>query len=129
MMRVYQGVDIVDIAKLRGIMLRNRDFISEMFTEQEKAYCEARKDPYLHFAGRFAAKESYLKALGTGFSGVGIDHIFQEIEVRSTASGKPQISVSGWAAKITQKKKIHQCSVSISHASPFAVATVVLLGT
>lgn len=128
MMQVYQGVDIVDIAKLRDIMLRNRNFISDMFTEQERAYCQARKDPYLHFAGRFAAKESYLKALGTGFSGAGIDHIFQEIEVRSTASGKPEISVTGWAAKIARKKRIHQCSVSISHASPYAVATVVMLG-
>jgi len=39
--------------------------------------------PSLHFADRFAAKESYLKALGTGFQGTGIDHIFQEIEIRA----------------------------------------------
>jgi phosphopantetheinyl transferase (holo-ACP synthase) len=54
--------------------------------------------------------------------------MFQEIEVVTTPSGKPEISVSGWAAKIAKKKKIDQCSVSISHSAHYAVASVILIG-
>lgn len=128
MMRIYQGVDIVELSKFREIASRNDVFIADIFTEQERTYCQSMKDPYLHFAGRFAAKESYLKALGTGLSGAGIDHVFQEIEVIPTASGRPEIKVSGWAEKMAKKRKIRQASVSISHASHYAVATVILVG-
>ena len=128
MMRIYQGIDLVDISRLRDIILRNKNFISDMFTAREQAYCQSRKDPGLHFAGRFAAKESYLKALGTGFPGAGIDHIFQEIEVAPATSGRPEISVKGWAARLAKNKKIHQCSVSISHSSKYALAAVILVG-
>lgn len=127
-MKLYQGVDIVDISRFREVTLRNRDFIADVFTEREREYCRSMKDPYRHFAGRFAAKESCLKALGIGLSGTGIDHVLQEIEVTSGPSGKPEITVTGWAAKITEKRKIGQSSVSISHASNFAVATVILIG-
>jgi len=128
MMRIHQGVDIVEISRFKEIVLRNDRFITDIFTEREREYCQSMKDPYLHFAGRFAAKESYAKALGTGFSGSGIDHLFQEIEVIRTASGKPEISASGWAAKIAKKRKIKQCSLSISHAFNYAVASVILVG-
>jgi holo-[acyl-carrier protein] synthase len=128
MIMIHQGVDIVEISKFKDIFLRNSDLISDIFTEQERLYCQSRIDPYLHFAGRFAAKESYLKALGTGFSGLGIDYVFQEIEVTPAASGKPGISVSGWAAKIARRKKISQTSVSISHTPSYVVATVILIG-
>ena len=128
MIQIRQGVDIVEISKFTEIVLRNSRFVEEIFTEQERGYCESRKDPYLHLAGRFAAKESYLKALGTGISGPGIDSIFHEIEVIPTASGKPEITVRGWAEKLAKKRKIRQCSVSISHTSLYAVATVILVG-
>ena len=128
MIQVRQGVDIVEISKFKEIVLRNSRFVEDIFTEQERAYCQSRKDPYLHLAGRFAAKESYIKALGTGISGQGIDSIFQEIEVVPTASGRPEISVKGWAEKIARKRKICQCSVSISHTSHYAVAAVILVG-
>jgi len=127
MIRLYQGVDIVEISKLKDIILRNDAFIREIFTDRERVYCESMKKPYIHFAGRFAAKESCLKALGTGLSGIGIDHIFQEIEVVPDASGKPHISVSGWAEKISKLRRVYQLDVSISHCTDYAVATVILL--
>ncbi len=128
MIQIRQGIDIVEISKFKGIVQRNSRFVEEIFTEQERAYCGAMKNPYLHLAGRFAAKESYLKALGAGISGPGIDAIFQEIEVIPTASGKPEISVRGWAEKMAKKRKVSQCSVSISHTAQYAVATVILVG-
>jgi holo-[acyl-carrier protein] synthase len=110
------------------VLARNPGLADELFTEEERAYCLSRKDPSLHFAGRFAAKESYLKALGTGFQVAGISHVFQEIEVRATNSGKPEIVLYGWAAKLAERRKIRHCTVSISHASRYAVASVLLAG-
>jgi holo-[acyl-carrier protein] synthase len=128
MIQIHQGVDLVEISKFKEILQRHGQFVSDIFTERERAYCGSMKDPYPHLAGRFAAKESYLKALGTGMSGSGIDSIFQEIEVIPAASGKPGISVRGWAEKIAKRKKISQCSLSISHTLHYAVATVILIG-
>lgn len=127
-MKIYQGVDLVGIAKFKDIFQRNKDFISDIFTEEEREYCLSKKEPYIHFAGRFAAKEACIKALGIGLSGAGIDHSFQEIEVTSHSSGKPLISINGWAAKVAAKRGISQLTVSISHSSDYAVATVILAG-
>ncbi|MGE5239029.1 MAG: holo-ACP synthase [Chloroflexota bacterium] len=126
-MKIHQGIDIVAVAKLRDIARRHPGFVRDMFTDREKVYCESRKDRDLHLAGRFAAKESYLKALGTGFPGAGIDRIFREIEVVPNPAGRPEIVVDGWAARLSRKKKITQCSVSITHAGEYAVAAVILV--
>jgi len=128
MITIHQGIDLVELSKFKEVLQRNSEFVRDMFTERERAYCESMKDPTVHFAGRFAAKESYAKALGTGFSGTGVDHLFQEIEVTPNSSGKPEISVRGWAAKMAKKRKICQSSVSISHTAHYAVASVILVG-
>jgi holo-[acyl-carrier protein] synthase len=125
-MKIYQGVDIVQIKKLKEIMERNRSFVTDIFTEQERDYCMSKKDPSIHFAGRFAAKEAGLKALGTGISG--IDNSFQDIETLPGGSGKPELSLTGWIKKISLKKRIDQMTVSISHTADYAVATVILTG-
>jgi len=127
--QIHQGVDIVDIAKFREISLRNEHFISDIFTLKEREYCLSMKDPYVHFAGRFAAKEACMKALGWGLSVTGIDHVLQEIEVIQHVSGKPLLSLSGWAAKISNQKGIHQYTVSLSHSEYTAIATVILVGS
>ena len=125
-MKIYQGVDIVQIQKLKEIMERNRSFVTDIFTEQERDYCMSKKDPSIHFAGRFAAKEAGLKALGTGISG--IDKSFQDIETLPGGSGKPELLLTGWIKKISLKKGIDQMTVSISHTADYAVATVILTG-
>lgn len=127
-MKIYQGIDIVEVSKFRKVFLRHRDLVQDIFTEKEIDYCESKKDPYLHFAGRFAVKEAGLKALGVGMSGTGIDHAFREIETLPGASGKPRLSFSGWTQKISSKKGIDQFTVSISHSASYAVATVILTG-
>ena len=127
-MRIFQGVDIVEISKFKKVFLNNDSFVSDIFSGKEREYCLSKKDPYIHFAGRFAAKEASLKALGTGMSGAGIDRMFKEIEIIPGASGKPMLSFSGWAKKISGKKGINQFTVSISHSENHAVATVILIG-
>ena len=126
MIRILQGIDLVPVSKIRKIMLSRPDFAREIFTGAEREYCLARRDPYIHFAGRFAAKEACLKALGTGLSGNGIDGSLGEIEVSADKSGKPVLSLSGWTAKIGSRKKICQYTVSISHSGDYAVASVIM---
>jgi holo-[acyl-carrier protein] synthase len=127
-MHIYQGVDIVEVSKLKKILLRSDEFASDIYSEKEKEYCLSKKDPYIHFAGRFAAKEASLKALGIGMSGTGIDNTLKEIEVLTASSGRPLLSFSGWMEKICRKKGIKQFTVSISHSENYAVATVILTG-
>ncbi len=127
-MKIYQGVDIVEISKLKKVFTNNKDFATDIFTEKERDYCLSRKDPFPHFAARFAAKEAGLKALGMGMSGTGIDNSFLEIEVVRSKSGKPGLSLSGWTEKISRKKNVDQLTVSISHSADYAVATVIMMG-
>jgi len=127
-MKIYQGVDIVEISKLKKVFTNNKDFAMDIFTENERDYCLSKKDPFPHFAARFAAKEAGLKALGIGMSGIGIDNTFQEIEVARTPSGKPGISLGGWSEKISRKKNIDQLTLSLSHSADYAIATVIMTG-
>ena len=125
MIQIYQGIDIVDIAKLRKMLQKNASLIDEVFTEKEREYCLSHKNHVVHFAGRFAAKEACLKALGTGLtSGMSL----KEIEIINHPSGRPALSLKGWAARISRSRKIVQKSVSISHAGDYAVASVIMLG-
>ncbi len=127
MMKVHQGVDLVEISKFRRVVEKNPQLLEEIFTEKERAYCQLMRDSTLHFAGRFAAKEAYAKALGMGFSVAGVDHLFQEIEIVPSPSGRPEIAVHGWAAKMSKKRRIAHCSLSISHTSSHAIAAVLLI--
>jgi len=126
--KIYHGIDIVEIGKFRTVAGRHEGLLRDVFTDEEHRYCRAQADPLLHFAGRFAAKESCLKALGIGLSVTGIDAVLSEIGVRSGPSGKPSLAFSGWAAGIVQRKKIGDAVVTISHSGDYAVASVILVG-
>jgi len=124
--RILQGIDLVTVSKLKRIMLQNPGLADEIFTAREREYCQARRDPFIHFAGRFAAKEACLKALGAGLSGTGIDAALKDVEVVPDMAGRPQLSVGGWTAKIGRRKKVYQYTLSISHSGDSAVASVIL---
>jgi holo-[acyl-carrier protein] synthase len=127
-MRIHQGVDMVVTSKLKAVCERHESFISDVFTEAEREYCMSKKNPYVHLAGRFAAKEACLKALGRGLGTQGVDHILKEIEVANEPSGKPALNLSGWALKLAGKLGVTDKAVSISHAGDYAVSTVILSG-
>ncbi len=126
MMRILHGIDIVHVSKIKKIMLSREAFANEVFSDREREYCLSRRDPYVHFAGRFAAKEATLKALGTGLSGNGIDGALAEIEVTPDRTGRPELSLSGWTAKVGARKNVCRHTVSISHSGDYAVASVIL---
>ena len=126
MIRIYQGIDIVEVSKLRKILQKNPAFAAEVFTEKERAYCMSHKNHIVHMAGRLAAKEACLKALGTGLSG--ISGSLLDIEISNLPSGRPELRLSGWIGRLGRKKKISEKTVSISHSGSYAVASVIMLG-
>jgi holo-[acyl-carrier protein] synthase len=126
MMHILQGIDIVQISKMEKILRTSPGLAAEIFTEEEREYCFAMPRPHIHLAGRFAAKEACLKALGIGLSGEGIDRALQEVEVVAGKSGKPDLRVRGRVRGTGRRKKVYQYTVSISHSGDFAVASVIL---
>jgi holo-[acyl-carrier protein] synthase len=118
------GIDIVEIARFeRFVQENNLSLLQRLFTSREYAYCTARRFSAQHFALRFAAKESFLKALGTGLRD-GINWL--DIEVVNDARGKPVLELSGKAAEFFLAKGGGKCHLSLSHDAGCAVAMVVL---
>jgi holo-[acyl-carrier protein] synthase len=118
------GTDIVATARFqRFIAAGNTAIIERLFTPAERSRCERRKDAASCLAARFAAKEAFLKALGTGMR-KGIS--WQEIEVSNNALGKPELILSGKAAEQFQARALISTHLSLSHDGGSAVAMVVL---
>ena len=123
-MIVGTGIDIVAIARFRDVLERQGDrFIQRVFTAAEQEYCGGRRDPVPHYAARFAAKEAFLKALGTGWAG-GIR--WQDVEILREPGAAPMVRVHGLAATIAEERGVRVMQVSLSHSDEAAVATVLL---
>lgn len=114
------GNDIIEIARMRQSIERHGlHFLNRLFTQQEQDYCYKFQDPVPHFAGRFAAKEALAKALGTGF---GAELAWHDIEILSTDSGKPTVSLSsGLEARLDHPHLL----ISISHSADYATAIAI----
>ena len=118
------GLDLVKIDRIRAIAERwQARFLDRLYTEAERRYCLARPTPYASFAGRFAAKEAVLKALGTGWAD-GIS--WHDIQVLNDQSGRPRATVSGRVKTLMKRAGITDIHVSLSHDTDYAVAEVVL---
>lgn len=117
--QVGLGVDIVEIARVRRILERTPSFRTRVFSEEERAYCDATANPEVHYATRFAAKEAVVKALGTGFSrGIGV----RDIEVRRNAKGRPYVVLSGRAKQVAAEQGVRELPLSLSFTHTDAVA-------
>ena len=125
-MRIYGiGTDIANINRIKK-SLKNKDFIDRLFNKNEVKKCNNQINKANCYAKRFAAKEAFSKAMGTGIS-KGIN--FNEIIVHNIKSGKPNIKLLGNTKKIVNKilnKKKFNIFLSLSDDKPFAVATVVI---
>jgi holo-[acyl-carrier protein] synthase len=118
------GIDIIEVARIREVLLRTPRFAERVFTAAERAYCDGRGAVSAqHYAARFAAKEAALKALQTGWRG-GIS--WQDVEVAAHESGAPYLIFSGQALEIFQKTAATATHLSISHTTQHAIAQVVL---
>ena len=94
-----------------------------MFTQKEIKYCESKRYNARHYAARYAAKESFFKALGTGWR-FGFKHI--DIEILNNKLGKPEIITYGKVAEFIIENKIKNIHVSISHIKDIANAIVII---
>ncbi len=118
------GNDIVEVSRVEGESARNGpEFLQEVFTPAEIEYCERRRRRYESYAARFAAKEAFLKALGTG----GRDGItWQDIEIVRDGRGRPEVALRGRAKELADERGVTGVHVSLSHSRELAVAVVVL---
>jgi len=120
------GVDIVNVARIKESVERNGErFLGKLFLPAEREYCLGRAREYEHLAARFAAKEAFLKALGTGASQ---EAGFREIEVTRDERGRPGIRLHGRAAAFATEKGVLWIHLSIAHEREFAIAQVILEG-
>ncbi len=117
--QVGLGVDIVDIARMKRILKRTPAFALRAFSEAERAYCDSKASPEVHYATRFAAKEAVMKALGTGLlQGISI----RDIEVRRTSKGRPYVVLTGKAREIARALGVREIPISLSYTHTEAVA-------
>ena len=121
------GTDIINVSRIEKILKKNKiQFKKKIFTKKEIFYCDSKKNSESYYAKRFAAKEAFVKALGTGFSN-GLLH--KDVEIINNKKGKPIIKMSSRSAKIINKilkNKKYSIHLSLSDDKPWAVATVII---
>ncbi len=117
------GLDLVDLERFRTVLERTGErFVSRVFSEAER-YHDMGDRAAEHYAARFAAKEAFLKALGTGLS-KGIR--WREMAVLTEAGGKPALRLSGRAQEVARDKGVAAVHLSLTHTGRTAGAVVVL---
>ena len=117
------GTDIVEVSRVEHLVRRYGErFLDKVFTVEEIAYCRSRARPGEHFAGRFAAKEAVLKALGKGlFTGLALT----DIAVNRDPSGAPVVRLAGGADRLARSLGIGRILISISHTGALALAVAI----
>jgi holo-[acyl-carrier protein] synthase len=123
-MIVSIGIDIIEVSRMREVLLRTPRFRERVFTEAERVYCDSRGVVAAqHYAARFAAKEAALKALKTGWRG-GIS--WQDIEIAALESGAPYLVFSGEALRLLEQSGAIATHLSMAHTTQHAIAEVIL---
>jgi holo-[acyl-carrier protein] synthase len=117
------GLDIAEVDRIEAaVKSHGPPFLERLFTPAEVSYCERHKNKFERYAGRFAAKEAAMKALGTGWSrGVR----WRDIEVTREMSGKPTLRLAGVALEIAEHMGVRNILVSITHSGNLALAQVI----
>jgi len=120
---IGMGVDIAEVERIREAIERHGDsFLRRLYTAKERDYCEQFKNKYERYAGRFAAKEAAMKALGTGWRR-GVRWV--DLEVVREKSGRPALALSGEAARIAEQLGVKHIALSITHTERQALAQVI----
>lgn len=117
------GTDIIEVKRMDKLVSRGRQYLETIFSGREIDYCEAKAKRSEHYAARYAAKESILKALGTGWRG-GL--AYSDIEIINEESGKPQVFVRGEVKQYLDQQQTRQISISMSHSKENAIAIAIL---
>jgi holo-[acyl-carrier protein] synthase len=112
------GIDSVDIPRFAGVLERRPGLASRLFTTAEREYASGLANPIPTLAGRFAAKEAVMKALGVGLGAIG----WADVEVERFKSGAPRLVVTGRAASLAAGRGVSGWHLSITHTATVASA-------
>ncbi len=115
------GVDAVDVERFRRSLERTPTMRDRLFTAVELAYVAPKADPVPSLAGRFAAREAVMKAMGVGLGAFG----FHDVWVERAETGEPSLAVTGPAADLARDRGITCWHLSITHTATVAIAYVV----
>lgn len=116
------GTDLIEVERVAKKVAKP-DFKRKVYTEREIAYCEANYNSAESFAARFAAKEAFFKALGTGWQGF---FSFCEVEILNDEKGKPTVFVHGKVKAFVEEQQFSNIQVSMSHLKSVASAVVII---
>lgn len=120
---IGHGIDLVETSRVEKVWRDHSDrFLERILTSGERAYCARHKNALPHVAGRFAAKEAVLKALGTGWRG---RIAWTDIEILNDESGQPRVRLGGYTAEVAAALGIRRILVSITHAEHYAAASAI----
>jgi holo-[acyl-carrier protein] synthase len=114
------GIDMIEVERVAAKISKESGFRELVFSPQEIQYCEAKTNKFEHYAARFAAKEAFFKALGTGWAN---GTAFNEVEIINGENGKPEINLLGTTRQTIGSIKI---SVSLTHLETMAAAVVII---
>jgi holo-[acyl-carrier protein] synthase len=117
------GIDSIEVDRVEKKITKQSGFREYVFSENEIKYCESLPNRYEHYAARFAAKEAFLKALGTGWTN---EVTFNEIEILDQPNGKPELTVIGKTAANIFSLAGMKIFVSVTHLKKIATAVVVI---
>jgi len=117
------GIDMIEVSRVATKIGKESGFREMVFSQNEIDYCEPKANKAEHYAARFAAKEAFLKAIGTGWKN---GTAFHEIEISHDEEGSPELNLVGETAKTLAPLGIIRVHVSISHLKAIASAVVVV---
>ena len=117
------GTDIFEVQRMKSRLEQQPSFIDGIYSIAEIEYCNQFKNKEEHFAARYAAKEAFLKAIGTGWRN-GIK--FNEIEILNDKLGKPEIKLTGKAKEIVKNLNGNSVHISLSHTKDLAIAFIII---
>ncbi len=117
------GIDIVDVERIAQRIEKEKGFKEMIFSIDEINYCESKTNKFEHYAARFAAKEAFFKALGTGWvTGTS----FNEVNILNDIQGKPELILSGETKKTLHALDKANIRLSLSHVKTMATSIVII---
>jgi holo-[acyl-carrier protein] synthase len=117
------GIDMIEVSRVSTKIGKESGFREMVFSAKEIAYCEPKANKAEHYAARFAAKEAFLKAIGTGWKN---GTAFHEIEIQHDEEGSPELHLLGQTAKTLEPMGIRSIHVSLAHLKAIASAVVIV---
>ena len=117
------GTDMIEVERVATKMMKGSGFKELVFSKNEIAYCEVKANKFEHYAARFAAKEAFFKALGTGWLN---GTAFNEIEIINDEKGRPYFNFLGATAILLETMNFKNITVSLTHLKTIASAIVII---